>query len=232
MTSHRPERKPLKNDHRPRDAWRVFRMLSEFVEGFDTMADLGPSVSIFGSSRAPDTDPYYKMATDVAFHCAKRGFAIITGGGPGIMEAANKGAQEAQGPSCGVAIELPFEPEANRYIDPKYLITFRYFFVRKVMFVRYAQAFIFLPGGCGTLDELFEIMTLIQTEKIHKVPMFLMGSHYWEGLLEWIKAQQLENGYLSQEDFDLLQVTDDPEWVAQQIETFYETTTCSETFEV
>lgn len=149
------------------DAWRVFRIISEFVDGFETMTNIGPSVSIFGSARLQPASPYYNMAIDVAQHISQRGFAVITGGGPGLMEAANRGAQAANGRSCGLAIDLPFEVEPNRYIDPKYRLQFRYFFVRKVMFIRYAQGYVFLPGGFGTMDELFEALTLIQTKKIH-----------------------------------------------------------------
>ena len=146
------------------DSWRVFRIISEFVDGFETMTNLGPSVSIFGSARLPPESPYYQLAVDVARHISGKGFAVITGGGPGIMEAANKGTQEVKGNSCGLAIDLPFETEPNAYIDPKYRLTFRYFVIRKVMFIRYAQGYVFLPGGFGTLDELFEAMTLIQTK--------------------------------------------------------------------
>lgn len=203
------------------DAWRVFRFISEFVEGFETLARLGPSVSIFGSARLPPEDPYYHMAIDVAKHITKRGFSIITGGGPGIMEAANKGAQEAKGNSCGLVIDLPFEALPNPYIDPKFNLKFRYFFIRKVMFIRYAQGYVFLPGGFGTLDELFEALTLIQTKKIHSFPIFLMGKEYWEGLLGWIKETMLKRGCISPEDLDLFIVTDDPDEVAAGIERHY-----------
>lgn len=200
------------------DSWRVFRIISEFVDGFETMTNLGPSVSIFGSARLPSESPYYQLATDVARHIASKGFAVITGGGPGIMEAANKGAQESKGNSCGLAIDLPFESLPNPYIDPKYSLSFRYFFIRKVMFIRYAQGYVFLPGGVGTLDELFEALTLIQTKKIKAFPIYLMGKEYWEGLLAWIKAVMLERGCISKEDLDMFTVTDDPEEVANGIE--------------
>lgn len=204
------------------DAWRVFRIISEFVDGFETMTSLGPSVSIFGSARLQPGTPYYEMAVDVAKHISRKGFAIITGGGPGIMEAANKGAQEAKGHSCGLAIDLPFETEPNGFIDSKYRLSFRYFFVRKVMFIRYAQGYVFLPGGFGTLDELFEALTLIQTKKIKAFPIYLMGKSYWVEMLAWIKNTMLAEGCISEEDFDFFLVTDDPEEVANGIERHYQ----------
>jgi uncharacterized protein (TIGR00730 family) len=204
------------------DAWRVFRIISEFVDGFETMTNLGPSVSIFGSARLPPTSPHYNLAIDVAQHIAQRGFAIITGGGPGLMEAANRGAQAANGRSCGLAIDLPFEVEPNRYIDPKYRLQFRYFFVRKVMFIRYAQGYVFLPGGFGTMDELFEALTLIQTKKIHPFPIYLMGKDYWTGMMDWIKQKVLKEDCIAPEDLNLIQITDDPEEVANGIERHYQ----------
>jgi uncharacterized protein (TIGR00730 family) len=204
------------------DSWRVFRIVSEFVDGFETMTNLGPSVSIFGSARFPPESPYYNLAVDVARHIANKGFAIITGGGPGIMEAANKGAQEVKGHSCGLAIDLPFETEPNRFIDPKYRLTFRYFFIRKVMFIRYAQGYVFLPGGFGTLDELFEALTLIQTKKIKAFPIYLMGKAYWVEMLKWIQGTMLAHGCISKEDFDMFLITDDPEEVANGIERHYQ----------
>lgn len=204
------------------DSWRVFRIISEFVDGFETMTTLGPSVSIFGSARLPPGSTYYNMAIDVAAHITKKGFAIITGGGPGIMEAANKGAQEAKGASCGLAVDLPFETSSNKYIDPKYNLTFRYFFVRKVMFIRYAQGYVFLPGGFGTLDELFEALTLIQTQKIKPFPIYLMGKDYWVEMLAWIKNTMLAHGCISSSDLNMFQITDDPEEVANGIERHYQ----------
>ncbi|NGX60966.1 MAG: Cytokinin riboside 5'-monophosphate phosphoribohydrolase [Chlamydiae bacterium] len=204
------------------DSWRIFRILSEFVDGFETMTDIGPSVSIFGSARTDPSRPYYKLGTEVAEKIAKKGIGIITGGGGGIMEAANKGAQNVKGRSCGMSINLPFEETSNPYLDRKYDLRFRYFFVRKVMFVRYAQAFVVLPGGVGTLDELFEAMTLIQTKKIKPFPIFLMGKSYWEGLIEWLKAVPLQEKYISQTDFDLFTLTDDPQEVADAIERHYQ----------
>lgn len=204
------------------DAWRVFRIISEFVDGFETLTNIGPSVSIFGSARLPPDSIYYNMAVDVSMHIAKKGFAIITGGGPGIMEAANKGAQEAKGLSCGLAVDLPFEADANRFVDPKYRLSFRYFFVRKVMFIRYAQGYVFLPGGLGTFDELFEAMTLIQTKKIKPFPIYLMGVDYWTEMLESIKKTMLKHGCISPNDFDMLQITDNSEEVANGIERHYQ----------
>ncbi|MEC7839137.1 MAG: TIGR00730 family Rossman fold protein [Chlamydiota bacterium] len=204
------------------DSWRVFRIVSEFVDGFETMTDLGPSVSIFGSARLKPATPYYNLATDVAQEISKKGFAIITGGGPGTMEAANKGAQTAGGKSCGICIDLPTEDEPNPFIDPRYRLRFRYFFVRKVMFVRYAQAFVFLPGGVGTLDEFFEAMTLIQTKKIKEFPIYLMGASYWKGLMEWLRETVLAMGCISEEDFNLITITDDPVEVANGIEKHYQ----------
>jgi uncharacterized protein (TIGR00730 family) len=203
------------------DAWHVFRFISEFVEGFETMTNLGPSVSIFGSARLFSDSIYYNMAVEVARHISQKGFAIITGGGPGIMEAANRGAQEANGHSCGLGIDLPFESE-NRYIDPAYRLNFRYFFIRKVMFIRYAQGYVFLPGGFGTLDELFEALTLIQTKKIKPFPIYLMGKEYWVEMLKWIENTMLVQGCISSTDFNMFQITDDPEEVANGIERHYQ----------
>jgi hypothetical protein len=204
------------------DAWRVFRIISEFVDGFETMTNIGPSVSIFGSARFSPDSPYYKLAVDVSQHIARKGFAIITGGGPGIMEAANRGAQEVKGRSCGLAIDLPFESEPNSFIDAKYRLNFRYFFIRKVMFIRYAQGYVFLPGGFGTLDELFEALTLIQTKKIKPFPIYLMGKGYWNQMLKWIEETMLAQGCISKEDFDMFHITDDPEEVANGIERHYQ----------
>lgn len=204
------------------DSWRVFRIISEFVDGFETMTNLGPSVSIFGSARLPPDSLYYNMATEVAQHISGKGFAIITGGGPGIMEAANKGAQEVKGPSCGLAVDLPFESEPNRFIDPKYRLSFRYFFIRKVMFIRYAQGYVFFPGGFGTLDELFEALTLIQTKKIKPFPIYLMGKSYWLEMLKWIEETMLSHGCISSADLNLFQITDDPVEVANGIERHYQ----------
>lgn len=204
------------------DSWRVFRILSEFVDGFESMMNIGPSVSIFGSARIKPATQYYNLAIDVAQAVSKRGFAIITGGGPGIMEAANKGTQAISGNSCGLCIDLPFESAPNIYIDPKYLLRFRYFFVRKVMFIRYAQGYVFMPGGYGTLDELFEALTLIQTQKIHPFPIYMLGKEYWSGLMDWLKTRMLDEGCISEEDLTMMQITDDPEEVANGIERHFQ----------
>lgn len=204
------------------DSWRVFRIISEFVDGFESMTDIGPSVSIFGSARMKPDSLYYRLAIDIAKHIVGKGFAVITGGGPGLMEAANKGAQEAAGKSCGLAVDLPFETDSNAFIDPKYDLKFRYFFVRKVMFIRYAQGCVFLPGGFGTLDELFEALTLIQTKKIKAFPLYLVGSEYWNEMMHWIKETMIKQGTISESDLSLLQITDNPEEVANGIERHYQ----------
>lgn len=191
--------------------------MAEFVDGFEKMSNIGPSVSIFGSARMKADNPYYIMSRDLAQKIANKGFAIITGGGPGAMTAANEGAQLGKAPSCGIAIALPYEETHNPHIDRKYLLNVRYFFVRKVLFIRYAVAFVFMPGGFGTFDELFEALTLIQTKKIKRFPLFLVGCSYWNGLLDWLKEKALSEGFLSAEDFDLLTVTDDLDLVAQRI---------------
>lgn len=215
------------------DAWRIFRILSEFVDGFETMTNIGPSVSIFGSARSQKDHPYYHLATEVAKKIAQKGFGIITGGGPGIMEAANKGAQLAKGRSCGISVNLPYEEVKNPYIDPQYNLRFRYFFVRKVMFIRYAQAFVFLPGGVGTLDELFEALTLMQTNKIKPFPIFLLGVSYWEGLIQWLRQQAFEKEkFILESDFDRIKITDDPEFVADEIEKHFRADGGITTFEL
>jgi len=199
------------------ESWRVFRIMGEFVEGFDELTRLGPAVSIFGSARTPPEDPLYQQCTETARLLGEAGFSIITGGGPGIMQAANKGAHAAGVPSVGLNIELPFEQDQNPYADLK--IHFRYFFVRKTMFVKYAQAFVIFPGGFGTLDELFESLTLIQTGKIRDFPVVLFGSDYWDGLLDWLKGTVAENGKVSPGDMDLFTVTDSPEEAVNHIVT-------------
>lgn len=195
------------------DTWRVFRIMGEFVEGFDELASLTRGISIFGSARTPTTDAYYKAAQETAALLAREGFAIITGGGPGIMEAANRGAFEAGGLSVGCNIELPFEQYANPYLTRS--LTFRYFFVRKMMFVKYSLGFIIFPGGFGTLDELFEALTLIQTRKIRNFPVVLYGSNYWKGLLDWIREIALKEGKISEQDLNLLHLTDSPKEVVK-----------------
>ncbi|HEX6348549.1 MAG TPA: TIGR00730 family Rossman fold protein [Candidatus Dormibacteraeota bacterium] len=195
------------------DPWRVLRIVSEFVEGFDALADLGPAVTVFGSARVRSDDPLYAEGEAVGKALARRGFAVITGGGPGIMEAVNKGCKEAGGLSVGCNIELPHEQALNPYVDLG--IEFRYFFVRKMMFVKYARGFVIFPGGFGTLDELFESLTLAQTGKIEHFPVVLFGSSYWKGLLAWMKDQTLAHELVSSEDLNLLSVTDDPEEAAE-----------------
>jgi len=191
-----------------RDAWRIFRIMGEFVEGFEEMAKVGPAVSIFGSARVKPGEPQYEQCVETARLLGEAGFAVITGGGPGIMEAANKGAKEAGAPSVGCNIELPFEQKGNDFVDMS--IDFRYFFVRKTMFVKYAQAFIIFPGGFGTMDELFESLTLIQTGKVRLFPVVLVGKEYWGGLLEWMRDHMAAEGKISARDLDLVFLTDDP----------------------
>ncbi len=207
-------------EERVRDTWRVFRIMSEFVEGFEMMARVGPSVSVFGSARTPPGTPYYEMGVDVGKALVERGYGVITGGGPGIMEAANRGAQEAGGISVGLNIVLPHEQYANPYVDPDWLINFDFFFARKTMFVKYAQGFVVLPGGFGTLDELFESLTLIQTGKTDRFPVILMGTEFWAGLLDWVRETLLGAGNISEEDPDLLALTDDPAEAAEIIDSF------------
>ncbi|CAN5283008.1 TIGR00730 family Rossman fold protein [soil metagenome] len=189
------------------DPWRVMRIQSEFVEGFGALAELGPAISVFGSARTKPEDKFYALGEDVGRKLVEAGFAVITGGGPGAMEAANRGASEAGGVSVGLGIELPFESGLNEYVDRG--INFRYFFARKTMFVKYAQGFIVLPGGFGTFDELFEALTLVQTEKVTSFPIVLVGSSYWSGLVDWIRDTVLADGKISPADLNMLQVTDD-----------------------
>ena len=189
------------------DPWRVLRIQAEFVEGFGLLAELPRAVSVFGSARTPRGSEYYEVGVQLGAALADAGYAVITGGGPGAMEAANKGACDAGGMSVGLGIELPFEQELNEWVDVG--ILFRYFFVRKTMFVKYAQAFVILPGGFGTLDELFEALTLVQTRKVTRFPVILFGSAYWSGLMEWIRTSMLAQGTVSEADLDLLTVTDD-----------------------
>lgn len=203
------------------DAWRLLRIISEFVDGFETLPTIDPSVSIFGSARVTSASPYYSIAYDLAKKLVSIGFSVITGAGPGIMEAANKAAQDAKGNSCGLVIDVPFELEPNKYIDPKLRLNFRYFFVRKMMFVRYARAIIFLPGGYGTLDELFEVITLLQTKKTLPIPVYFVGTAYWQGLLDWLKNTVLANGCISKHDLDIFSVTDDIDEVVRGIEQAY-----------
>lgn len=203
------------------DLWRVFRIMAEFVEGFETMNKIKPSVVVFGSARPKPSNKHYKLTVRVAKEIVKKGFGIITGGGPGIMEAANRGAAEAGGSSTGVNIELPFEQSANEYIDSDKLLDFRYFFVRKVMFFKYAQAYVIMPGGFGTIDEFFEVLTLIQTGKTNKVPIVVMGKDYWQPMTSWLKKYLLKFKYIEDFDMDLFKLTDDPKEAAQIIYDFH-----------
>ena len=197
------------------EAWRVFRIMAEFVEGVEELSHIGPAVSIFGSARDVPGDVYYEKAREVARLIGTQGFAVITGGGPGIMEAANRGAGEAGAPSVGMNIQLPFEQKPNPYATIS--INYKYFFIRKVMFVKYAMAYVVMPGGFGTLDELFEAITLIQTHRIKPFPVILIGSDYWTGLVKWIKSQLLVNGRISNGDMDIFQIIDDPEEVVKAV---------------
>lgn len=205
-------------------SWRMFKIMAEFVEGFESMDRIGPCVSIYGSARTKPDNRYYKLTEEIAGKLTHEGFGIITGGGPGIMEAGNKGAHYEGGKSVGLNIELPYEQSHNKYIDQDKLINFNYFFVRKVMLVKYAQAFIFMPGGFGTLDEMFEALTLIQTHKIERVPVILVGKDYWKGILKWIDKVMLgEEKNISPEDMDLFFLTDDADEVVKHITQFYQT---------
>ncbi|MDG1477685.1 MAG: TIGR00730 family Rossman fold protein [Vicingaceae bacterium] len=210
------------NEIKSNDSWIIFKVMAEFVEGFDKMAKIGPCVSIFGSARTKNDNPYYKMAEDIAAELAERGYGVITGGGPGIMEAGNKGAFEAGGRSAGLNIELPFEQHNNPYLDADKTIDFDYFFVRKVMFMKYSQGFIALPGGFGTFDELFEALTLIQTGKIGKFPIVLVGTDYWGGLVDWIKDVVLgKENNISAKDLDLFTLVDSVDDAVKCIDDFY-----------
>jgi uncharacterized protein (TIGR00730 family) len=202
------------------DPWRVLRIQSEFVEGFGTLSELGPAVAVFGSARTRPSDPAYAMGVEVGRKLAEAGFAVITGGGPGAMEAANRGAYEARGTSVGLGIELPFETGLNEFVDLG--INFRYFFARKVMFLKYSHGFIVLPGGFGTLDELFEAVTLAQTRKVTEFPVVLMGISYWQGLIDWLRDTVLDGGKIGQEDLDRLILTDDPAEAVAAITTYDE----------
>ncbi|MFT5512882.1 MAG: hypothetical protein ACI8SE_001281 [Bacteroidia bacterium] len=204
------------------DSWNIFKVMAEFVEGYDTLAKIGPCVSVFGSARTKPGTKYYEMASDIGQKLASVGLGVITGGGPGIMEAGNKGAHQEKGASVGLNIELPFEQTSNPYIDQDKLINFNFFFVRKVMFMKYAQGFIVLPGGFGTLDELFEALTLVQTQKTAKFPIILVGADYWKGLLDWIKTTMLEQeGNVSPDDLYLFKLVDTADEAVNEILEFY-----------
>lgn len=210
------------NETKTNDSWAIFKIMSEFVNGYEHLSRIGPCVSIFGSARTKPDDPNYLLAEEVAERLARKGYGVITGGGPGIMEAGNKGAQKGNGPSVGLNIDLPFEQNHNPYIDEDKNLQFDYFFVRKVMFVKYSQGFVVMPGGFGTLDEFFESMTLIQTHKIGKFPVVLVGRKFWGGLIDWIKGTLLEQySTISAPDLDLFQVVDTPEEAVNKIDEFY-----------
>lgn len=205
------------------NSWTMFKVIAEFVNGFETLNRLGPCISIFGSARTQPDHKYYKLAVKVSQRLSEEGFGVISGGGPGIMEAANKGAYLEGGLSVGLNIDLPFEQSHNQFIDPDNNLNYRFFFVRKVMFVKYAQAFVVLPGGFGTMDELFEVLTLIQTKKITKVPVILVGSEFWGGLKEWIINTMLKKeNNIKESDLDLIPISDDPEEIVKIISNFYE----------
>ncbi len=218
------------NEIKTNDSWALFKIMGEFVNGFEKMSLIGPCVSIFGSARTKPGEKYYELAVNVAKRIAESGYGVITGGGPGIMEAGNRGANKAGGTSVGLNIDLPFEQHDNPFIDPDKSLDFDYFFVRKVMFVKYSQGFVVMPGGFGTLDELFEAMTLIQTNKIHTFPIILVGTDFWGGLIDWIKNTMLEAGNISPQDLDLVKLVDTEDEVVEIIDAFYRGHTLSPNF--
>jgi uncharacterized protein (TIGR00730 family) len=210
------------NEIRSNDSWSIFKIMGEFVEGYERMGQIGPCVSIFGSARTKPDNPHYQTARDIAFMLTQKGYGVITGGGPGIMEAANKGAKEGEGTSVGLNIVLPFEQHGNEFVDHDKSINFDYFFVRKVMFVKYSQGFIVMPGGFGTLDEFFEAITLIQTDKIGRFPIILVGKEFWGGLVEWIQKTLLESAKnISPNDMFLFSVVDTAQEAVNEIDKFY-----------
>ncbi|WP_370479652.1 TIGR00730 family Rossman fold protein [Tamlana flava] len=219
------------NEIKTNDSWAIFKIMGEFVNGFEKMSKIGPCVSIFGSARTKPGDKYYKLAENIAKKIVEGGYGVITGGGPGIMEAGNKGAHLGGGTSVGLNIELPFEQHDNPYIDPDKSLDFDYFFVRKVMFVKYSQGFVVMPGGFGTLDEFFEALTLIQTHKIGKFPIILVGTDFWEGLIDWIKKTLLNSfGNVSPKDLDLIHLVDSENEVIEILDTFYKDSRLSPNF--
>ena len=210
------------NEIKTNDSWAIFKVMSEFVEGYERLSRIGPCVSIFGSARTKPDNKYFKLAEEVAFQLTQRGYGVITGGGPGIMEAGNKGAKRGKGVSVGLNIDLPFEQHDNPYIDRDKSLDFDYFFVRKVMFMKYAQGFVVLPGGFGTMDELFEAITLIQTGKIGRFPIVLVGKKFWDGLLDWIKQTLLkDNGNISEKDLNLFRLVDTADEAVEHFVKFY-----------
>ena len=210
------------NEIRTNDSWAIFKIMAEFVNGYEAMGRIGPCVSIFGSARTKPEDPFYKLTERIAYKISKAGYGVITGGGPGIMEAGNKGAHAGGGTSVGLNIELPFEQHFNPYIDRDKNLNFDYFFVRKVMFVKYSQGFVVMPGGFGTLDEMFEAITLIQTKKVAKFPIILVGTEFWTGLMDWVKAVLVEKmGTVSPGDLDLIKIVDHEDEVVEVLDAFY-----------
>ena len=218
MNTHQAIQYPI-DDFKSGESWRLFKIMGEFVEGVDGLHDLGPAVSIFGSARTADGHPDYEIARKTAACFAAGGYAIITGGGPGIMEAANRGASEQNGESVGLKITLPFEEKGNAYMTRS--LDFHYFFIRKVMFVKYAQAYIIMPGGLGTMDEMFETLTLVQTRRIRKMPVILMNKEFWTGLLDWIKNSLAGNGLISPGDMELFSLVDTPDQALKIVDNFY-----------
>ncbi|REE82832.1 hypothetical protein BX611_0107 [Lutibacter oceani] len=218
------------NEIKTNDSWAIFKIMAEFVEGFERLSKIGPCVSIFGSARTKEDQAYYKLAENIAYELTKSGYGVVTGGGPGIMEAGNRGANRGKGTSVGLNIELPFEQHDNPYIDSDKSLDFDYFFVRKVMFVKYSQGFVVMPGGFGTMDELFEAITLIQTKKIGKFPIILVGTKFWSGLFDWIKNTLLEEGNISPKDLDLISLVDTEDEVLEVIDTFYKKYSLSPNF--
>jgi uncharacterized protein (TIGR00730 family) len=218
------------NEIKTNDSWAIFKIMAEFVEGFERLGKIGPCVTIFGSARTKPEDEYYKLAENIAYELTQSGYGIVTGGGPGIMEAGNRGAHRGKGVSVGLNIELPFEQHDNPYIDPDKSLDFDYFFVRKVMFIKYSQGFIVMPGGFGTLDELFEAITLIQTKKIGKFPIVLVGRKFWSGLMEWIRTTLIEEGNISPHDLELISIVDTEQEVLEVIDTFYKKYSLSPNF--
>jgi len=218
------------NEIKTNDSWAIFKIMAEFVAGYETLSKIGPCVSIFGSARTKPDSPYYILAEEIAFKLTQSGFGVITGGGPGIMEAGNKGANRGRGLSVGLNIELPFEQHDNPWIDRGKSLDFDYFFVRKVMFVKYSQGFVVMPGGFGTMDELFEAITLIQTKKIGKFPIVLVGRKFWSGLIDWVKTTLIEEGNISPKDLELISIVDTEEEVLEVINTFYKKYSLSPNF--
>jgi uncharacterized protein (TIGR00730 family) len=211
------------SDIKADNSWFMFKSMAEFVDGFERLPKIGPCVSIFGSARTQEDNPYYTLSYNLAQALCREGYGVITGGGPGVMLAANKGAHDAKGKSVGLNIQLPFETKANPYIDMDKNFDFKFFFTRKVMFVKYAQAFVLLPGGFGTLDELFEVLTLTQTMKIERVPIILLGTEFWAGLIDWVKARLIGDKYVNATDMDLIHITDDIEDAVNVINKYYST---------